>query len=164
MKYWIAFLLMILGLGPPASATAQAVREVRVRWDAYIGAPAPQVAPGTEQPSNLFTLLERRRVPGLLPRQRNLELSSEQIVVVTVDAQGLEIGRQLIPDSRVLRSEGPGPTGELSGVVLHYAKIELLITLPDDPAIAELRLYHPRWTGTAFVLDLLGIIPLPEGS
>lgn len=161
MKYWIAFLLMILGLGPPASVvTAQTVREVRVRWEPYIGAPAPQVAPGTEQPSSLFTLLERRRVPGSLPRQRNPELSSEQIVVVAVDAQGLEIDRQLIPDPRVLRGEGPGPSGELSGVVLHHAKTELLITLPDDPAITELRLYHPRWTGTAFVLDLLGIILL----
>jgi len=162
MQYWIALILLILGLGHrDAMATAQMVQEVKIRWDAYIGAPTPQVARGTEQPSNLFTLLERRRVPGSPPRQRNPELSSDQIVVVAVDAQGQEIDYHLIPDPRVLRAEHPGPTGELSGEVLHHAETELLIALPDDPAIRELRLYHPRWTGTAFVLDLLGRVPLP---
>lgn len=161
MKYWIALFLMILGLGSPASvATAQTVRDVRVRWDAYIGAPAPQVAPGAEQPSSLFTLLERRQIQGWLPRQRNPELSSEQILVVAMDAQRFEVDWQLIPDPRILRGEGPGPLGELSGMVLHHAMTELLITVPDDPAITELRLYHPRWTGTAFALDFLGMIPL----
>jgi len=162
MQYWIALILLILGLGHLDSmATAQMVQEVRVRWDAYIGAPAPQLAIGTEQPSNLFTLLERRLAPGSLPHQRNPELSSDQIVVVAVDVKGQEIDWQLIPDPRVLRAEFPGPTGELSGEVLHHAETELLITLPDDPTIRELRLYHPHWTGAAFVLDLLGTIPLP---
>jgi len=162
MQYWIALILLILGLGHLDSmATAQMVQEVRVRWDAYFGAPVPQVMVGTEQPSNFFTLIERRGVPGALPRQRNPELSSDQIVVVAVDVKGQEIDWQLIPDPRILRAEHPGPTGELSGEVLHHAETELLITLPDDPAIRELRLYHPRWTGTAFVLDLLGTIPLP---
>lgn len=162
MRYRIALVLLILGLGQPASMVmAQTVQEVRVQWEAYIGAPAPQVVPGTAQPSNLFTLLERRRVPGSLPRQRNPELSSDQIVVVAVDAQGQEIGRSLILDPRVLRAERPRPTGELSGEVLHHANTELLIALPDDPAIRELRLYHPRWTGTVFDLDWLGTVPLP---
>jgi hypothetical protein len=49
----------------------------------------------------------------------------------------------------------------LSGEVLHRAVAELLITLPDDPALTEIRLYHPRWTGTGFVLDPLGAFSLP---
>lgn len=161
MRHWMVLMLLIVNPGAPVSvAAAQAVQEVRVRWDAYLGAPAPQVVPGTEQASNLFTLLERRRVPGSFPRQRNPELSSNHIVVVAVDAHGLEIHRQLIADPRILRVERPGPTGELRGIVLHHAKTELLITLPDDPAITELWLYHPRWTGRTFILDLLGTIAL----
>jgi hypothetical protein len=161
MRYRITFLLIGLGLGLLGSvAMAETVQEVRVRWDAYIGAPAPQVAPWAEQAPSLFTLLERRRIQGWLPRQRNPELLSEQIVVVAMDAQGFEVDWQLISDPRILRSEGPGPLGELSGMVLHQAMTELPITVPDDPAITELRLYHPRWTGTAFALDFLGMIPL----
>ncbi len=162
MRHRVVFLLLILALAPPLSvAMAQAVQEVRVEWDAYRGATAPQVKPGTEQPSNLFTVLERRRAVGPLPRQRNPELSSDQIVVVAVGSQGQTIDAQTIPDPRILRAEAPGPTGELSGEVLHHAKTELLIAIPDDPRIVELRLYQPRWTGTVFVLDPLGAVRLP---
>jgi hypothetical protein len=35
-----------------------------------------------------------------------------------------------------------------------------LLTVPDDPRIHEIRLYGPRWTGTDFVADHLGTIPL----
>jgi len=161
VRQWIAFLLIILALGPQASrAMAQTALEVRIRWDAYVGAPAPQVQPRSAQPSSLFTLLERRHVPGAPPRHRNPELSPDQILVVAVDQQGQEIFWNLIPDPRVLRSEGPGPSGEMRGEVLHHATAEFLITLPDDPVIAELRLYHPRWTGTDFALDLLGTVPV----
>src|SRR5438445_3165344 len=56
MRLTIALILVILGgLSQPASAQKQGLQEVRVRWDAYIGAPAPQVAPGPGQPStNIF--------------------------------------------------------------------------------------------------------------
>ncbi|MBM4277118.1 MAG: hypothetical protein FJ041_05830 [Candidatus Cloacimonetes bacterium] len=161
-KYWIVIILVILATGAMATMVlAQTVQEVRVKWNAYIAAPAPQVEIGKEQPSNIFTLLERRSAPGLLPRQRNPELSSDQIVVIALDTQGKEIDWQIIPDPRILRAEFPGPTGELRGEVLHHAETELLITLPNDPSVKELRLYHPHWTGTAFILDLLGTIPLP---
>jgi hypothetical protein len=161
-KYWIVLILVILASGlMDTMVMAQTVQEVRVKWSAYIAAPAPQVEIGKEQPSNIFTLLERRSAPGSLPRQRNPELSSDQIVVIAVDAQGKEIDWQIIPDPRILRAEFPGPTGELRGEVLHHAETELLITFPNDPAVKELRLYHPHWTGAGFILDLLGTIPLP---
>lgn len=137
--HWNVLLLVILSIAGLASvATAQTVQEVRVQWDVYIGAPAAQMVPGQEIPSNLFTVLDRRRVFGSLPRQRNPELSSDQMVVVAVGAQGEEIDWQLIQDPRVLRAELPGPTGEMRGEILHHAKTELLITLPDDPTIKEI--------------------------
>jgi hypothetical protein len=161
-KYWIVLILVILASGlMDTMVMAQTVQEVRVKWSAYIAAPAPQVEIGKEQPSNIFTLLERRSAPGSLPRQRNPELSSDHIVVIAVDELGKEIDWQIIPDPRILRAEFPGPTGELRGEVLHHAETELLITFPNDPAVKELRLYHPHWTGAGFILDLLGTIPLP---
>jgi hypothetical protein len=138
---------------------AQTIQEIRVGWDAYI-APTPQVSPGTVRPADIFTLLARRTLPGLVSRQRNPEVSSDQIAILAVNAEGTEIDGQLIPDPRILRVEQPGPNGELRGEVLHHVNTELLITIPDDPVIVELRLYKPRWTGTTFILDLLGEIPL----
>ena len=159
MRLTIALILVILGLSQPASAQKQGLQEVRVRWDAYIGAPAPQVAPRPGQPStNIFTVRQRRWLSGSLPRHRHPKLSEDQLVIVALDAQGERIDEQVIPDPRVLRAESTGPTGEIRGEILHH---ELLITLPDDPTIIELRVYHPRWNGSTFLLDLLGTINLP---
>ena len=141
-------------------ALAQSVQEVRVRWDAYIlGAPPPQVSPDRGLASNVLTLLERRSVSGQLPRQRYPQLSSNQIVVVARSGDGSIADLQIIPDSRVLRAELPGPTGELRGQVLHHASTDLLIVLRDDPRIREIELYHPRWTGTDYVLEIIGRVP-----
>jgi hypothetical protein len=154
-------MLVILGLGQPALAQRQGLQEVRVQWNAYVGAPAPQVVPQTAQPAtNMFTVLQRRWLSGSLPRHRNPRLSEDQLVIIAVDAQGERIDTQVIPDPRILRAESPGPTGEIRGETLHHATTELLITFRDDPSITELRVYHPRWNGSTFLLDLLGTINL----
>ena len=119
------------------------------------------MSPGTGQPSNVMTLLGRRQMAGSLPRQRNPELSADQLVVAAMNARGENVYTQLVPDPRIVRAEVPGPTGELSGQILHYASTELLLSLPNDPAIVEVQLYQPRWTGTSFVLDFLATVPLP---
>ncbi len=161
MRLRIAVWLMVLALAGPAwAAVAQTVQQVRVRWEAYVGAQSQYVPPQPGPPSPSFVLLERRTIPGSLRRERNPQLSSDQIVVVAVDGEGKEIDRHLIRDPRILRGEFPGPTGQIKGTVLHHATAEFLITLPDDPRITDLWLYHPRWTGTAYVLDLLGTIRL----
>jgi hypothetical protein len=145
----------------------QTIEQLRLRWGAYPTAPAPMVAPNaaTTAPApppapDAFTVLERSQAPGPLPRQRNPQLSAEQLVVVAVNGAGEMINTQLIPDPRILRAETIGPTGEMSSRVLHRADVEFLLTIPDDPALTELRLYKPRWTGTTYVLDLVGTIAL----
>jgi hypothetical protein len=154
------FLGLVIELSFLASVLmAQTIQEVRIGWDAYI-APAPQVGPSTARAADIFTLLARRSLAGLLPRQRNPQISVDQIVILAANLEGTEIDGQLIPDPRILRAEQPAPNGELRGEVLHHVNTELLITIPDDSTIAELRLYKPRWTGTTFVLDWLGAIPL----
>ena len=158
----VLLLVVIVSVGDLISvAYAQTSQEVRVRWDAYAG-PSSQAVPGTAEnaPSNVFTVIDRRQLSGLAPRQRAPELSSDQVLVIAVDAQGQKRDSTLIPDPRVLRAEVPGPTGELRGEVLLRPTAEFIVTFPDDPAVTELRFYHPRWTGAEFSLDFLGAIPL----
>jgi hypothetical protein len=66
----------------------------------------------------------------------------------------------VLPDPRLLRAEWPDPTGVVQGVKLHRANADFFVPVPDDSAITELRVYHPRWTGTAFDLDLVGTVRL----
>jgi hypothetical protein len=160
MRHRMISLVAFLSLALPTSATAQTVQELRIRWDAYVGAPAPQVSPGTYPASSLYTILERRRAPGSLPRERNPEPSPGQIVVVAVDSVGEVIDAQVVRDPRVLRFETQGPGGKMTGELLHRSNPEFLLTVPDDPRLHEIRLYVPRWTGTYFVADHLGTIPL----
>jgi len=161
-SFAIVMTLIFLGLYQVASAQGAAVQELWVEWHAHVGAPAPEVPSQRTQPStSIFNLRERRRVSGTLPKHRNPQLSEDHVVVEALDAQGSLIHSQVIPDPRVLRAELAGPNGELHGQILHHAATELLITLPDNPAITELRVYDPRWNGNTFLLDLLGTINLP---
>ena len=139
---------MVLGAVTLASAQGQ---EFRIRFNAC--------PPGqTCAAADAFTVLDTQSVASGPARQRNPELSSDQIVVRAYDAAGTLVFTQLVNDPRVLRSEGAGPTGELTGQVLQRPSPEFLVSVPDDPPVAQLRLYHPRWTGSAFALDLLGTI------
>jgi hypothetical protein len=157
-----AFLLASLGFAQiDSAALAQTVQEVRIRWDAYIlGSPAPQVNPDRAIASNVLTLLERRSVSGHVPRQRYPQLSSNHIVVLARDANGQIADLQIMQDPRILRAELPGPTGELTGQVLHHAQMELLIVLNDAQKPRVIELYHPRWTGLDYVLEIIGSVSL----
>ena len=134
---------------------------VRVLWEASEG-DREQGDPNAGQPApaNIFTVIERKQILGRMPRQRSRELVSDQIVVVAVDKYGREKNRTLLPDPRVLRAESPSLTGELRGQIFYRPKVEFIVPLPNDPEIAKLYCYHPRWNGTAFTLDLLGAIPI----
>jgi hypothetical protein len=140
---------------------AQTFHEVRVRWDAYPTLPSESILqPQRFRAASIFAIVERRRASGALPRQRAIELSADQLLIIAVDRLGRDQQRMLVPDPRLLRAEWPDPTGELQGVVLHRANADFFVPVPDDPAITELRVYHPRWTGKTFDLDLLGTAQL----
>jgi hypothetical protein len=161
-----SFLLIIImsltSVGVLCSPTfAQTFQEVRVRWEAYPTMPPDSVLdPQRFRAASIFAVVERRHASGAMPRQRALELSADQLLIIAVDRLGRDRQRLLMPDPRLLRAEWPDPTGELQGVVLHRANAEFFLSVPDDPAITELRVYHPRWTGKAFDLDLLGTVRL----
>jgi hypothetical protein len=112
----------------------------------------------TQPPLNQrVTVLERRDISGPPPRQRNVEVSSQHIVVVGLDEQEREIARIVITDPRLIRAEIFDSSGEIISTKLIYREnAEILLVLPADPRLHELKIYHPNWTGTNFVLEPIG--------
>jgi hypothetical protein len=87
-------------------------------------------------------------------------LSSEQILVLTLDARAQLRWWTLLPDPRIVRAEEPQAGGELKGQVVFQPEADFLVDVPEDAGAVELRFYHPRWTGEEFALELLGTLPL----
>jgi hypothetical protein len=88
MRLTIVLLLLVLAITQPSSAQNRRLQEVRVRWETYTGAPAPQVA---QPATNVFTVERRRWVSGSLPRHRDPKLSEDRLVIVALDAQGRRV-------------------------------------------------------------------------
>jgi hypothetical protein len=141
------------------SIQVEGYRQVQVRWNAYEG--SADVINPMEQQSALnpeMRLLGERKEKGGLPKQRTLELSTEQILVVAVDSKQQLKAWTLIADPRILRAELPDAKGKLSKHLLHYSKPQFSVAFPDMPEIKELRFYAPNWTGTEITLVLIGSV------
>ena len=123
-----------------------------------------QLKPAQVQPSpsERMTVLDRRRIPGKAPRQRNVELSSQHLVVIGLDENDREITRAVVMDPRLMRSEIFSPSGEwVSSELTYRANAEFLLVFSDDPRLRKLKIYHPNWTGNKYVLELIGETQLP---
>lgn len=143
-------------------AAAASTQELTIRWTPYPGAAAAVVSPTAAAPAGALLLVDRRAVPGDLPRQRNPQLSSDQLVAITIDSTGRELDWQLVKDPRVIRAESPGADGQLSGQVLHRTDVEFLLTMPAGTTGTAVRIYEPAWTGAEFLLRYLGAIALDQ--
>lgn len=136
--------------------------ELRVQWQAYAGTARSLIAPAESVPVNTFEVISRRPVPsGSAVRERNPELSDDQLVVVFADAGGRVIAWQTIKDPRILRAEQPGADGLLSGRVLYRALADFSVIVPVVASVAELQIYQPRWSNGEWMLDRLGTLPVP---
>jgi hypothetical protein len=144
----------------PAPVGGRPAQELRIRWET-IDAAAP-IGASTGSEAGRFASLERRAVSGELPQPRSFELSSEQLLVAALDAEGRLQAWALIVDPRLLRTEAASPPGELRGETLYRPAAEFWVALPSDREIATLRFFQPRWTGKAFTLTLLGSAPLSK--
>lgn len=154
-----SILLVLMSLGIVGSALAQPVQEVRIQWQSYPAGAPEKLEPSFSKPlTNSFTVVHQRVVSGRLPRQRNPELSTDQIVVIARDADGRDLDSHLIPDPRILRAEQPDSSGKLTGQILYRANADFFITLPADPKIKQIDFYHPQWSGTEFSLESLGTV------
>jgi hypothetical protein len=109
------------------------------------------------------TVKKQQRLTGRMPRHRNPELSTDQLVVAAVDARGKEITRLIVPDPRLIRAEEfDEASGEIvSSAILYRESAEFSVTLPDDQRIKSIRLYQPTWTGKAYSLEPIGDTQLP---
>ena len=144
---------------PSAAAVADGdtVAQLHVRWQVGAGAPDSLVRPADLIPVHAFEVSTRSSVRGPLVRERDPQWSEYELVVVALDAEGRETSWQKVRDPRVLRSEQPGPTGELQGEIFYRAETELVVVVP-DAATASLHVYETHWNGSQFVLRPLGQI------
>jgi hypothetical protein len=153
--------------GVPAPPDGSGHREVRVVWEAD---PAAKAAVSRVETHTLEARRDSfghtlrvagvRRLAGSLPRHRSPELSQDKLMVAAVGAGGKLRWWTLMDDPRLLRAEAPGPDGVLSGQIFYRAEPEFVVNVPEDGGTTELRLYHPRWTGEEFVLDIINTVSI----
>jgi hypothetical protein len=143
-----------------ANNQAQAYREMKIRWTGQTSVQADAATASSvgdvKQGLTLGTLvLEEKTRPGTLPRQRSLELSPTQVLIVAVDKSNRLRWWSIVPDPRIVRAETQTPGGELRRQDYYLADLTLVVAFPEDPAIVNLSFYHPSWNGTAFDLQPL---------
>jgi hypothetical protein len=142
-------------IGPVSQA--QYHQELLVRWQPSDKSPATNANGETQQqPIQPLTVMGHTNRTGRLQRQRALELSEEQVLVIGVGADEAMRWWTLIADPRLRRAEMPGPDGELSGQSMPLSETDFAVSYPADASITELRFYHPHWTGTRFTLESIG--------
>ena len=146
------------------SAPSSAAVEMTIHWNVTFAPPAadPQPVANAGPPRNDFEVTASRAVAHMPTRQRDPQLSEDDLVVVAVDAQGKEIAWQVVKDPSLVRAETPSASGELEHRLLRRPEASFTVTLPQPTTgIVELRLYKPRWTGSAFVIDAVGSVVIP---
>ncbi len=143
---------------PAASATS--AQQLTLRWEVYSSPAADVAAPQTVVRVDQFQVLSQTIVAVEAPRDRRPELAADRLVVVLANAEGTVLHWSSIADPRVVRAEQPGPNGVLAGAVLHRREAEFLLTLPNIPGTAQLRIYEPRWDGVDWALDPIGAVAL----
>ena len=131
----------------PAPDPAAGSQDWLIRWT---------TAAATASQRDSFVVLERRDLAVAVVRERDPQLATDRLVVIAVDTAGATVDWRIVADPTVLRAESADATGLLSGRVLTQPTAELRVALAADPRISEIRIYKPRWTGSAFVLEPLG--------
>ncbi len=112
-------------------------------------------------PVNRVIVTEHRSVYESPLRQRNPELSSQQLVLNALDSNGKEVAQIIIDDPRLVRAQTVNPAGEITCEVLYQEGVDFSVVLPDEPDLTELKIYQPHWTGTTYKLELIGKALLP---
>jgi hypothetical protein len=150
-----------VGEGSVKGNQPQGYREVKVRWaDSSDTKSKPSVSAAQQRQAPVISLVEDKKRPGTLPRQRSLELSPNQVFVAGVGEGNQLRWWSIISDPRVVRAEFQASTGELRSQDYYQSNFTLAVPIPDDPKITNLRFYKPAWTGSDFDLTLLAVVPV----
>lgn len=144
---------------PKADSPTKRVRELRIQWSP---APGPAAPTGQTKAAPLMTVVGEKISTGTVRRERQPQLSDDQLVIVQRGSDGRALDWVMVPDPRLVRAEIPGADGRLTGKIVHRANTELLVAIPQLAAAVKLSVYQPRWTGTEFLLDLVGEVALPR--
>jgi hypothetical protein len=135
-------------------------KELRLRWQNSSVSPDGSQNLLKEPGPGAVTLLTSAQKNGTLPQARSLELSPNQILAVALDKKRNLKWWLLLLDPRLVRAETPGSTGEVRGETYYLANVDFTLAFPNNPEISEIQLYHPRWTGNDFRLELLSTLPV----
>lgn len=157
----LASLLTPAGVQVVAGFQAQeteSYRQLQVHWETPA---ASKSAVNAQQTIGTLAIRQSRRGTGNLPRRRSLELADTEVLVIATDDNSRMLWWHVMTDPRLLRAESINANREISGGVSYLAQVDFLIAYPDDPAIKELRIYHPEWTGAEFRLISLAILSVP---
>lgn len=142
--------------GVPQASGDLPVRELRIRWTSIV----PAGAASTTRVHSL-ALAGDGRSRAQIRRERQPELSRNDLVVVVQDAAGRDLDWRRVANPRILRAEVPAlPGGPLTGRELERSDAEILLTIPDSPAADRVVLFGPRWTGTQWELDPIAQLSL----
>lgn len=155
----LALLLANSGVHVEASLPqfdGRSYKDLHVRWESSVASGQNTLI---KQPGiGRFAVLSASKKSGSLPRARSLELSPNQLLAIAVDGKNSLRWWKLLLDPRLVRAEAPNANGDLQGEELYLTKVEFWVAIPDDPDIKEVRLYHPRWTGRDFQLELVSVL------
>jgi hypothetical protein len=142
------------------AAVSAAQTELTIAWAALAGTPDTIAPPDSLPELHQFQLQRRVAVSDPPVRERDPQISSDELVIVAHDAQQREIGWQHVKDPRLVRSEQPGPTGVLSGQEFQRVNVDLVVRVPDDLLTVSLAVYEVRRSDAGLILRQLGTIPL----
>lgn len=111
--------------------------------------------------NSALTLIENKESGAGLARQRNFELSPNQILIIAVNKDKQALWWHLQSDPRIVRAEAGDEAGKLSAHPIIYRNAaEMLVAIPSDDAITEIYFFHPNWNGQTFDLEKIGSLPL----
>lgn len=125
--------------------------QLRIRW--RTGAP---VADPTETTSQ-FDLSSAQPVDTPVRPERAPQVSGSTLAIVALDEAGQELDWRVLRDPRVVRSELSGDE-TLKSERLYYLDISFTVVVPDEPALASLRLYAVRSRNGQLVAVPLGTL------
>lgn len=105
-------------------------------------------------------LVEQQVSASAVRRLRHYQYSEDQIVVVSIDQSGNELYRDIHTDPRLVRAEVQNAAGNLEYKEFYLPSASMAFSIPNDSSAQAVRLLKPKWNGTSFSFDAVGVLAL----
>ncbi|MBL8181256.1 MAG: hypothetical protein JNL64_06545 [Blastocatellia bacterium] len=134
---------------------AENVRTLQVR----VMSDASSEFSDTNEQITTYSMLDSRAKSGSIARQRTLELMTTELLIASVNDRKEVLWWSIQSDPAVLNAHATTNEGHLIGSRLYKRTSDMLISIPADDAIRQLRIYRPIWDGSrSYRLSLIGEI------